>query len=93
MSVTAYTPEILAYPYNIASEDDEVRRESIAYIERNIWIAAQLEAPVMLLSPGWGMWDPQSFRSLRQQRQGIYGPLPGLFLWAVPHTPARRQPL
>ena len=57
MSVTAYTPEILAYPYNIASEDDEVRRESIAYIERNIWIAAQLEAPVMLLSPGWGMWD------------------------------------
>ena len=57
LSVTAYTPEILAYPYNIASEDDEVRRESIAYIERNIWIAAQLEAPVMLLSPGWGMWD------------------------------------
>lgn len=57
MSIVAYTPEILAYPYNIACKDAEVREKSVAYIERNIVIAAQLEAPVMLVSPGWGLWD------------------------------------
>ena len=57
MSVVAYTPEILAYPYNIAAEDREVRTASVAYIERNIVTAVRLGVSVMLVSPGWGVWD------------------------------------
>lgn len=57
MRVVAYTPELLAYPYNFASPDDVVRRESVRYAVKNLQISAELESPLMLVSPGWGLQD------------------------------------
>ena len=57
MRIIAYTPELLAYPFNFASPDQRVRKESVAYARRNIEICAELECPLMLLSPGWGLLD------------------------------------
>lgn len=57
MRIIAYTPELLAYPFNFASPDRCVRARSVAYARRNIEICAELECPMMLLSPGWGLLD------------------------------------
>lgn len=57
MQIVAYTPELLAYPYNFASPDKEIRKKSIEYAIHNVDIAAHLETPIMLLSPGWGFLD------------------------------------
>lgn len=73
MRIAAYTPEILAYPFNFASRDREVQKASLEYCRKNIQIAAELAAPVMLISPGYGLWDEpyeESFaRSLESMRQ------------------------
>ena len=55
--IVCYTPEILGYPYNFASRYRKVREASVEYAGKNIRIAAELGAPVMLISPGWGVWD------------------------------------
>lgn len=57
LKIAAYTPELLGYPYNLADQHAGIREASLSYCRRNIEIAAELEAPVMLISPGWGMWD------------------------------------
>ncbi len=57
MKVSSYTPEILAYPFNFAAASAKTRKDSIEYCKRNLWIASELEVPVMLISPGYGMWD------------------------------------
>lgn len=57
MRVVSYTPELLAYPYNFASPDDMVRRESVRYAMKNLRICAEIESPMMLVSPGWGLRD------------------------------------
>lgn len=55
--IAAYTPELLAYPYNFASVDKRVRRESVRYGLKNLEIASEIESPLMLISPGWGLLD------------------------------------
>lgn len=65
MSVIAYTPELLAYPFNFAHPDRKIRERSIAYAIRNLDIACGLDAKLMLVSPGWGLLDipiEESFR-------------------------------
>lgn len=57
LKIAAYTPELLGYPYNLADRYKEIREASLSYCRKNLWIAAELAAPVMLISPGWGMWD------------------------------------
>lgn len=57
MKVAAYTPELLGYPFNLADRHRQIRENSLGCCRKNIEIAAELEAPVMLISPGWGMWD------------------------------------
>ena len=65
LEIVSYTPEILGYPYNFASRYKEVREASVEYAKKNIRIAAELGAPVMLISPGWGMWDDPYEESVR----------------------------
>lgn len=57
MEVVAYTPELLAYPYNFASPDLRTRRASVDYAVQNLERAAELACGKMLISPGWGLLD------------------------------------
>lgn len=57
MEIVAYTPELLAYPYNFASPEARTRRESVRYARLNVEIAAALGIGLMLISPGWGLLD------------------------------------
>ena len=57
MELTAYTPEVLAYAYDIASSDPKLRRKSVEYFKLHIEIADALGIPVLLVVPGRGEWD------------------------------------
>ena len=57
LEVAAYTPEVLAYPYDLAAEDARLRRRSVEYMKLNLEIADALGSPLMLVGPGFCPWD------------------------------------
>ena len=54
--ISAYTPELLAYPYNLVSPLEKEREETQRYLARALEIAAELEAERVLFTlphPGY----------------------------------------
>lgn len=84
MEISAYTPEILAYPYNLASPLEKEREETEQYLMRALEVAAALDARRMLLTlphPGhlakkhdvWKMvLEPLSRLCARAEALGVY---------------------
>ena len=52
LEIPTYTPELLAYPYNIASPDAIERTETLRYLTRAIDVAAALDIPRMQITCG-----------------------------------------
>ena len=52
-----FTPEQCSYPINIAYHDSWARERSLRFLERAIYIAAELESQRMLVTPGYGYFD------------------------------------
>lgn len=71
MRVTAYTPEQVLYPYNMAAREPELRKRSIEYFKKNIEIAAGLGSPLMLVSAGWGYLDEKKEEALERSCESL----------------------
>ena len=56
LGIVCLTPEQVLYPYNIASENEELRRASVDYFLKNLEVAAELEVDKMLCTSGWGSY-------------------------------------
>ncbi|KPV58803.1 endonuclease [Paenibacillus sp. A3] len=54
LNVVCYTPEQCVYPYNLAASDPDWRARSVSYFKENLYAAAELEAPMMLVTSGIG---------------------------------------
>jgi protein FrlC len=54
LTLVCHTPEQCMYPINIASDYPAMRGRSIEYFKKNIDIASDLGAPLMLVTPGTG---------------------------------------
>lgn len=55
--VSMFTPEILAYPYNLVSADAKEREETVAYLERSLEVARGIGTDKMQITikhPGYG---------------------------------------
>ena len=55
--VPMYTPELLAYPYNLASASEKEREETVSYLKQAIHACEAINCPAMLVScdhPGYG---------------------------------------
>lgn len=55
--IPMYTPELLAYPYNLASSSPKEREETVIYLKRAIAACEAMQCPAMLVScdhPGYG---------------------------------------
>ncbi|MDR2133062.1 MAG: TIM barrel protein [Clostridiales Family XIII bacterium] len=52
LELPMYTPEILAYPYNIPSADRIEREETLRYLEKAIEVCAAMEIPLMQITCG-----------------------------------------
>ncbi|MGN8779607.1 sugar phosphate isomerase/epimerase family protein [Blautia sp. HCP3S3_C12] len=73
LKLVSFIPEQCTWPYNIASSDKKIRKESCEYYIRNIDTAYRLGSKRVLLTPGWYEWDKNredgfqySVESLRQ---------------------------
>lgn len=57
IEVSMYTPELLAYPYNLVSADVRERKETVAYLKRSVEVAAAIGTDKMQITmkhPGYG---------------------------------------
>lgn len=57
VEVSMFTPEILAYPYNLVSADAKEREETVAYLERSLEVARGIGTDKMQITikhPGYG---------------------------------------
>lgn len=57
VEVSMFTPEILAYPYNLVSADSKEREETVAYLERSLEVARGIGTDKMQITikhPGYG---------------------------------------
>jgi fructoselysine 3-epimerase len=54
LSVVCFTPEQCVYPINLAAKEKKIREKSIQYFIKSAEAAKELEAPLMLVTPGWG---------------------------------------
>ncbi|MEH7436245.1 TIM barrel protein [Neobacillus drentensis] len=54
LSVVCFTPEQCVYPINLAAKEKRIRENSIQYFIKSAEAAKELEAPLMLVTPGWG---------------------------------------
>ncbi|MEI2396036.1 sugar phosphate isomerase/epimerase family protein [Paenibacillus phytohabitans] len=57
LKIVCFTPEQCVYPVNIAAQEKRLRDRSIAYFKKSLAVAAELEAPLMLVVPGSGFYD------------------------------------
>ena len=57
IDVPMYTPELLAYPYNLSSSSPTERRDTVNYLKKAVDLCREIECPEMLVSsdhPGYG---------------------------------------
>lgn len=71
MKISAYTPEQVVYPYNIAAQEPEIRRRSIKYFKENIEIAANLESPLLLINGGWGYLNESKDEAWKRSKESL----------------------
>lgn len=67
VEVPMYTPELLAYPYNLVSPNERERDETVAYLKEAVRVCAAMECPGMLLTaghPGYGRSADEVWRDL-----------------------------
>ena len=69
--VVCMTPEQCVYPVNIAVQEAEVRRRSLQFFSDYLDATAAMEAPLMLITSGWGYWDQPTDDAWEYSREGL----------------------
>ncbi|HEX3026959.1 MAG TPA: TIM barrel protein [Clostridia bacterium] len=52
LEISVYTPEVCVYPYNLCSQEEKERRETIEYFKLSLDIAKEIGAPLIQITPG-----------------------------------------
>lgn len=71
MSLICFTPEQCLYPINLASDHPRTRARSLAFFERSMEIAADLESPEMLVTAGWSYADAEPTDGWNRARDAL----------------------
>ena len=67
VEIPMYTPELLAYPYNLASSSEKERTDTVEYLKVAIDTCNEIECPAMLVScdhPGYGIDYREAWKNL-----------------------------
>ena len=67
--VPMYTPELLSYPYNLASSSPKEQEETVVYLKRAVDVCEAIQCPAMLVScdhPGYGRNQHECWRLLTE---------------------------
>ena len=70
--VVCMTPEQCVYPVNIAAVEKEVRQGSIDFFSKYLDATAEIEAPLMLITSGWGYRDQPTDDAWKYSAQSLY---------------------
>lgn len=71
IEIACITPEQCVYPYNLASSDIDWRTKSFDYFKENIYVAAELESKMMLVTSGIGDYSVQNKESWNYALESI----------------------
>lgn len=76
LKLICFIPEQCIWPYNIASSNREIRRESCEYYLRHLDIARKLGCGKVLLTPGWYEWDKKREDGFKYSEESLRKILP-----------------
>jgi protein FrlC len=71
LKLICYTPEQITYPLNIAAPERDIRLISLEYYRKALQVADDLEAGLMLLTPGWGYLDGSRDEAMKYSLDSI----------------------
>ncbi|PFO07973.1 hypothetical protein COJ85_04680 [Bacillus sp. AFS076308] len=71
LSVVCFTPEQCVYPINLAAKEDGIRERSIQYFIKSAEAAKELEAPLLLVTPGWGYENEDKKEAWKRTRDSL----------------------
>jgi protein FrlC len=71
LSVVCFTPEQCVYPINLAAKEDQIRDKSIQYFIKSAEAAKVLEAPMLLVTPGWGYENEDRQEAWKRLRDSL----------------------
>jgi len=71
LEVICFTPEQCMYPINLAAKETVMRERSISYFKKSIDVANQLEAPMVLVTAGWGYRNEERSEALNRARDSL----------------------
>lgn len=71
LKTICFTPEQCIYPINISAVEDVIRNRSVDYFFRCIDVTAQLGAPFLFLTSGWGYADEEKEACWARSRDSI----------------------
>lgn len=71
LSVVCFTPEQCVYPINLAAKEDGIRERSIQYFIKSAEAAEELEAPLLLVTPGWGYENEDKKEAWKRTRDSL----------------------
>ncbi|RGB64223.1 sugar phosphate isomerase/epimerase family protein [Provencibacterium massiliense] len=72
LNLICYTPEQIQYYYNIAAREDDIREDSVEHFRRCIYAAAEMGAPKMLMTCGWGYQDEDREEAWKRSRESLH---------------------
>ena len=71
LNLVCLTVEQVTYPVNVAAKDEDLRRISVEAHMRSLEHAAELGAPLLLMTPGTGSWDEDRREAWQRSAESI----------------------
>ncbi|MCM2535741.1 TIM barrel protein [Neobacillus pocheonensis] len=71
LSVVCFTPEQCVYPINLAAKEERIREKSIQYFIKSAEAAKVLDAPMLLVTPGWGYENEERKEAWKRTRDSL----------------------
>lgn len=72
LNLVCFTPETVVYPINIAAAEPYIRERSLRFMKRAVEVTAELGAPMMLLTAGWGYVNESREEVLKRSLESIH---------------------
>lgn len=72
LNVYCLTPEMVVYPFNLSSENEDLRNLSLRYFKSILELAADLEAPAMMIAAGCGYFNQAVDEARKRGQEGVY---------------------
>lgn len=71
LELVCFTPEQCMYPINLAAKEPAIRERSVAYFKKSVDATIELEAPMVLVTAGWGYRNESRQEAWRRTQDSL----------------------